>query len=269
MLKKSVIACAVSAGLALFATTVGADRIGPEPDRLCQMLFDEYVVGTGKIDSSLELAASQIVAARGRGRGFWRDVLRELQKDDEKSELGCVRVLGKMLELDADARDLIRRQEETGEVFQQEASIFVGSEVVAALIARGEKADRFRVDHYAIALARARLPDACGLFRAILQDDTGKHYMESAKFHAAVGLAQSGEGAGFEWLIQNSANSTSTVSNAWPRRAPSLNLDACCIAALQQLSGKDDLRTPQDCEAWWKRLDKPTAARNHVEMVEQ
>ena len=39
-----------------------------------------------------------------------------------------------------------------------------------------------------------------------------------------------------------------------------MNLDVCCIAALQQLSGQDDLRTRQDCEAWWKRLDKKAAA---------
>jgi hypothetical protein len=258
----SLLACVV-----VLAARVGAKGREQEPDRLCQMLFEEYVVGRGKINAPTITAATHIVAERGR-YGFWRDVFRELQKDDPETEIGCVRVLGKMLEMDANAEDASREAERTGTVLQSPASRRLDSEVVAYLIQRGEKADRFRVDQFATALARARVPEAGELFRSILRDDTGKHYMPSAKFHAAVGLAQCGEASGFQWLIENCDDPTPTISNAWPDRVPSLNLDVCCIAALRELSGQSALRTRQDCEAWWKQEGEKPLARGRVRLVE-
>jgi len=70
-------------------------------------------------------------------------------------------------------------------------------------------------------------------------------------------------------VIANSNSSTPTVSNAWSRRVPSLNLDVCCLAALKDLSGRSDLRTRPEWEAWWKQTDKATAARGHVTLLEQ
>ena len=268
MTKTIAIACSQVACVAVFTATVAAMSREEEPDPLCQLLFEEYVVGKGKINSSTRTAASHIVAERGRDAGFWRDVLRELRKDDEETEMGCVRVLGKMLEIDAKARDVIRRAETTGEISAWVPSIEVGSEVIEELIARGGKADRLRVDTYAVALARARVPEASAFFRAIIQDDAGKQHMDSAKFHAAVGLAQSGDPAGFQWLIENSSDPTPTVSNAWPERDLMSNLDACCIAALQDLSGQRDLRTRQDCESWWKLASEEPPARGRVHLVE-
>jgi hypothetical protein len=268
MTKAIAIACSLAACVAVFTATVAAMSREGEPDRLCQLLFEEYVVGRGKINGTTRTAASDIVAERGRNAGFWRDVLRELQEDDEETEMGCVRVLGKMLEIDARARDSIRRTETTGETTAWRPSIEVGNEVIEELIARAGKADRFRVDAYAIALARARVPEACAFFRAILQDDAGKQHLESAKFHAAVGLAQCGDPAGFRWLIENSSDPSQTVSNAWPERDLMSNLDACCIAALQDLSGQRDLRTRQDCESWWKLASEEPPAHGRVRLVE-
>lgn len=239
-----------------------------QPDQLSQMLFDAYIARRGKINTSTVMAASHIVAERGRVTGFWKTVLRELQKGNERSEIGCVRVLGKMLAIDAAARDAIRREKETGERRQYRASIRLGPEVVAELVERGRKADRFRVDHYAIASARARVPETASFFEMILDDDTGKHYMPSAKFHAAVGLAQLGQPAGFEWLIASVGKHTGGVSNAWPLRVPDLNPSTCCVAALRSLSGENKLSTTQEWRTWWETVDRGLLPKGYVRLVD-
>lgn len=257
---------------ALFSLVVGCllsqAAIGQEldnkPDDICQRLFETYIARRGKINTSTVMAASHIVAERGRNTGFWKNVLQELRNDNEDSEIGCVRVLGKMLAIDARARDIIR----TGEVTAWEPSVALPPEVVEELIARGKKADRFRVDHYCIALARARVPEAKAFFNMILRNDTGKNYMSSAQFHAALGLAHLADPKGFEWLIANSDDQLPTVSNAWPSRMSNGNVSTCCVAALKELSGKRDLSTKQEWQSWWKSIDRQTLPVRHVELVD-
>lgn len=258
---------ALVAGSLLSQVTIGQE-LDKNADDICQRLFETYIARRGKINSSTVMAASHIVAERGRNTGYWRNVLRELRKGDDDSEIGCVRVLGKMLAIDASARDLIRREKETGEIGQWAASVCLGPEVVAELIERGEKADRFRVDHYAIALARARVPEANEFFLMILRDDTGKHYMASAKFHAAVGLANLGDPKGFEWLIANSDDPLPTVSNALPSGVPNLNVNTCCTAALRELSGKRTPSTKQEWETWWRSVDRQALPKRHATLVD-
>ena len=91
--------------LASMAMAIPAEESTKESDQLCQMLFDTYIVNRGKTNTSTIMAASHIVAERGWSRGFWRIVLRELRSGREQSEVGCVRVLGQMLAIDAAARD--------------------------------------------------------------------------------------------------------------------------------------------------------------------
>jgi hypothetical protein len=241
---------------------------GKKSDEICQRLFETYIARRGKINTSTVMAASHIVAERGRNTGFWKNVLQELQKNDERSEIGCVRVLGKMLGIDAAARDVIKREKKTRQMSAWEASVRLPPEVVKELVILGRKADRFRVDHYTIALARARVPDAKDFFQMILRDDTDKRYMSSTKFHAAVGLAQLGDSTGFAWLITNSDDPLPTVSNAWPPRVPNLNLNTCSVAALRQLSGETKLSTKQEWQAWWKTVDKKLLPKSHVTIVD-
>jgi len=268
MAKGKPLLLSTAALLLIFGLRVSAQTPEGKPDQICQLLFDAYIVRRGKINTSTIMAASHIVAERGRNTGFWRNVLSELQKGNEESEIGCVCVLGKMLSIDAAARDVIRRENETGEVFQWSASVCLGPVVVEELIARGKKADRFRVNHYAIALARARFLKASDFFQMILRDDNGKHYMPTAKFHAAVGLAQVGDSAGFEWLIANSGDPLPKISNAWPSGVHNLNLDTCCQAALQSLSGEKGLKNRVDWERWWKEVDKRSLPKGHVRIVD-
>ena len=111
-----------------------AEETTDQPDHLSQMLFDTYLAHGGKANTTTVMAASHIVAERGRDTGFWREVLAELKKKNEQSEIGCVRVLGKMLAIDAAARDVMRREQETGEIGPWRASVTLGSEVVAELV---------------------------------------------------------------------------------------------------------------------------------------
>ena len=124
-------------------------------------------------------------------------------------------------------------------------------------------------DHYAIALARARLPEARELFQKLVTQDPDARGRESTRFHAAVGLAQLGDPVGFEWLIANAGDSSHNVSNAWPPRVPSYNLDVCCIAALRELVGLDAPRTRAEWESWLRQADKTKLPPGRVDLVEQ
>jgi hypothetical protein len=263
---KTSVACSVLACVALLGAGAFARSHEEEQDPLCQMLFEEYVIGH-YVNADTRIAAAHIVAERGRHPGFWRDVLRELREGDEWTARGCVLVLGKMLEHDATARDMIREQARTGEVFQMVPEILLGKEVVDELLARASKADRHGMDTFVTPLVRARVPEARALFRKVLEDFTEDHDA-STRFHAAVGLAQLGDPAGYRWLLDHSSDPTPTVSNAAPARIPSLNLDVCCIAALRDLSGKEAMRTRQDCETRWRMEGEAAPPSRAVRLVE-
>jgi hypothetical protein len=275
----------------LFTVPAGAqDR---QPDELTRQLFEQYLRG-GKIDTASVMAATQLVAERGRENGFWKDILAELKRNNQNSEIECVRVLGKMLATDAVARDAIRRSNKPGEPSQQGIPrVCLEPEVVTVLLERGGKADRFQIDHYAIALARARVPDAHDFFKSILRATTpgdpfgpapsttsrrdttttpvtkpdgskvtnfaptNPYHLESTRFHAAVGLAQLGDSEGIDWLIANCGYSEGTVLSGRPQGAPpGGGLSACCVKALRQLSGERTQTSKTEWAAWWKSADK-------------
>ncbi len=143
-------------GLAVAMAFFGAaDAQDQTNDELTRQLFEQYVARRGKINTDSILAATHLVAERGRVNGFWRNILAELQRNDEQSEIGCVRVLGKMLATDALARDALRRQNETGEVSAWVPTVCISPEVVTELLERAQQADRFKIDHYTIALVRS------------------------------------------------------------------------------------------------------------------
>lgn len=254
-----------------------ADAQNRQTDEISKLLFETYLAGPRKINSSTIRAATHIVAERGRVSGFWKQVLAELKTDDEHSEVACVRILGKMLAMDASARDAIRRQKETGEISAMRQAVYLGPEVIAELVERGRKADRLRVDHYAIALARARVPEASDFFKSILRArkpengrnaPTGPYHEASTRFHAAVGLAQLGHPSGIDWLVAHSQFGPKNVWHAWPRGANSTDLNTCCVVALRQLSGERNLTTQAEWEAWSKTVDKTALASRAVDLVE-
>lgn len=252
----------------LFGMGLSARDAEPQQDPLCRMLFDTYMTGGAKIQTRTITAASHIIAERGRDSGFWQYLLGELRKNNESSELGCIHVLGKMLEVDALARDVIRREKETGQVGQWRASVCLGPEVVGELISRGEKADSFRVGQYAIALAHARVPEAADFFRMILRDGAARYDVDTAKFYAAVGLAQLGDPDGIGWLIAQSDNRNLDVRSAYPRGSRRSISDTYATLALRKLTGQENLSTRQEWEAWWEQAGNKARRTNRVEIVD-
>lgn len=249
---------------AIIPCTKAAGQVAERTDPICENLFREYLHG-GKIFSDEVDAASLLIARRGRRNGFWRVVLAELQKENQLSEKGCVRILGKMLEEDARDRRVTPKQQET---MPRLAYIALGPEVVTELLKRGEKAERYPLNDYVIALARARDVRAKAFFLDILTNKARTGYMSDARFHAALGLAQLGDTAGFEWLIAHSESDMGSINIAYPEgAAPSRGLGVCCVAALRTLSGSKDLTSRKDWEAWWSQVAKPFVPQSVVQLV--
>lgn len=277
MISRSIPLILLTVVVLVSGIAVAQDR---QADEITQQLFQQYVARQGKIDSESVMAATHLVAERGRETGFWKNVLAELNRNDERSEIGCVRVLGKMLATDAAARDAIRRQKETGEVSAWAAIVFLGAEVVTDLLEHSRNADRFRIDHYTIALARARAPEARDFFKSILHATpvhaapiktlpnqnqakaadsapTRPYHLESTRFHAAVGLAQLSDSEGIDWLIANCEFGQRTVMYAWPQGfPPGGDLSTCCLGALRHLSGEHSRTSKAEWAAWSKSVDK-------------
>ena len=98
-------------------------------------------------------------------------------------------------------------------------------------------------------------------------DEGAERSLDSAKFHAALGLAQLGDAAGFHWLIAHSADVQLAVSNALPAQGSNANRDTYYTAALQQLSGNKDLRTKEEWEVWWNRSTR-VFPKNRINLVD-
>lgn len=277
----------------------------PPPDALTRQLFEQYALG-GKIDSDSRLAAIQLIAARGRYDGFGKHVVTALKSHEPGDgnhrypEINCLKILGKMLEQDSYARMAIEREQETGEIGAIHPVIALGSDVVATLIERGRKADRILVEHYSIALARARVPETREFLKSLLPvivatpapmpaDDlfaprpqrTNRKqvtepipvsHMPTTQFHAAIGLALLGETAGTDWLVKNSTATEfnqGDVEHTVPRgQGNRRSISDCCVVALQQLSGQH-LTTKEEWGAWASSVDTKTLMKKRIVLEDQ
>lgn len=241
-----------------------------ERDELCQMLFDEYIAQSGKISGAEMEAAEAIIASRGRTSGFWKPVLEELQKNSQRSERACLDVLGLMLQADASARDSIQ----SGQLTQALQQVCLPSDIVPELITRAQKAEGNSLEFHLIALVRARDERCKDLFSEIITGvdkreptESGKFhvYMDSAQFHAAVGLANLGEPAGVEWLIEHCEDLNARVDYAAPP-AGVRELGDSCVLALQSLTERRNLNKKADFEEWWKTALRPFAPRHEINL---
>ena len=223
-------------------------------DPISEQLFENYIVRGGKVSTSSLMAASHLIAQRGHNTGFWKVVWKEWQKNNPRTEVGCVRILGQILEIDASARDAIAREQKGGPPSAWVPTIAFGAEVIDELIRRGEAATSPNVDHYLIALARSRLPQARVFFEKVLRGDGGKRFTRSEQFHAALGLAQLGQPAGYRWLIEHSEDPLVNVFNARPLR-PARGSTEYVIATLQQLAENHTLRTKADWQQWLTKAE--------------
>ncbi len=67
----------LAAAMAFFGTAGAQDQTN---DELTRQLFEQYVARRSKINTESVLAATHLVAERGRVSGFWRNILAELQR---------------------------------------------------------------------------------------------------------------------------------------------------------------------------------------------
>jgi len=230
-------------------------------DSLCNILFQQYIVHSLKGGTDDVSAAIHLIASRGYKNGFWKVVYAELKKNNERSEIGCVRILGIMLGYDAYAR---KYKCDDGEPTQQEICVRLGPEVFTELIKRTQKHKDSRIDNYIIALVRANDIRTKKVFLEMLKSGDVD---ESVKFHAAVGLAEMGESIGIEWLIENIENSTSTVCCAWPYGVPDFNLNTCCAFALKSLTGKI-FKTQSEWLNWQRTINGQFKPKGHVRLMD-
>ncbi|MGK0187739.1 MAG: hypothetical protein ACI9R3_003529 [Verrucomicrobiales bacterium] len=233
-------------------------------DPLSHSLFHRYIAGKGgkKIQAAPVDAAIELIAGQGRMSGYWKAVLDEWRSGDQKSEIGCVRILGKMLETDADARHTIRRNK-LGLSTAWVPFIRLPPGLVEEMVPRGRTAERHVLNHYAIAFARANVPEAREFLEWLVHEESG------ATFHAAIGLANLGDSTGFEWLIAHLGDdhrSRSTIYNDMHLPMPSWSnpLNVSCLKVLQALSGENELQSQEEWQAWWATVDKDALPENRV-----
>ena len=220
-------------------------------DSICVALFKEYVERGVRVYEGDLLAASQIIASRGRTSGFWKHILAELRRGDSRTEVACVRILGRMLEGDAQAREVLRIKKERPNEIGAMVSVCVGDEVVKELISRASEVERDSVRYYMIALAASRAHEAKHLFSQVLADDKRPQYDTTAKFYSAIALSQLGDEIGVVWLIEHLQDRTGSVFSAWPEGTLSRNVSDCCQVALRRISGRSELRTASEWTHWW------------------
>ena len=235
-------------------------------DEICQLLYDSYLIRRGKSGSGpLAPPAEHIVVQRGRLTDFWKFLLNEIEREDGDNKHRCAVMLGRMLALDAAARDgifySIKPRPENSRVLLIDRPC-LGKEVTTELIKQANMADRWDVDSYLVALVRARTYEPRELFQSVLRNNTGKMYMDDAQFYAALGLAHMGVLTGFEWLFDNQG----AAGHLWPRLANSgaRTLGPSCTAALMQLTGGKALRDKKELESWLKTVKRKELVKNYV-----
>lgn len=259
------IAIAIGVATGVLATQP-TETTRAEPDALCLALFNEFILGY-KVSDVDRYAATQLIVSRGRERGFMSHVLSEFRKRGELTEMRCVRILGKALEIDAVARDIIDAERRGEKVMGAWVPhVVLGPPIVAELLERASQTDRNRLDHCVIALARARDAQAIPFLSRVLSD---KIASAGVRFHAAVGLAGLGEAVGVEWLIEHSEDEQDYVSNAWPAHVPDISLRTCCQYALRQISDDKSRTTKSEWREWWKLAETRPQTPKAVVLVER
>lgn len=230
----------------------GKERVDP----ICGLLFEEYVRGL-KVDGFELQMACELIASRGRKKGFGRVVLAELRRGDERTERTCVLILGKMLAEDARARDIINSPGFRADRFARPPGVGLGEDVVDELIRRTQRADDDRRDDYVIALARSRDPRSREFLRYVVRSTQERREREEeamrtgppapqdprqdrnstarrdtndqerqmvyslvAEFYSAVGLAQLGDPMGIEWLIAHHGDAAPDLPDRFGDESP-------------------------------------------------
>jgi len=238
----------------------------PESDVVCEALLRDYVLNTGKIESRSVNAATQLLGVRGRGKDYWKVVLRHFKESDAKGRTAVqssrlLTVLTIMLEYDGRARWLLSRPEE----LRQSAwvpQITLSEEVLDTIIERASTVDRNHLDAHLVAVVVAHDHRAKPFLKSILEGKD-ERIDQGTRFHAAVGLAELGDGAGFRWLVE--ANPMGEIWSAPHLDAPNGSCLESRVQALNDLTGLKK-KTIEEWQAWWKAQRDPISAAGRVRL---
>lgn len=233
-----------------------------ERDALCQMLFDQYILSdSARIPEKQIEAAQEILASRGRHE-FWKLTFEELRKNNQWNEKRCIDLLGRIYEYDADARPYSKPGGTLANTMPSTPSVCIPENVAPELIIRARFAQQYLFDHYLVALVRAQDDRCKDLFAEVLKGKEWTKYSKSEEFHAAIGLANMGDTAGVEWLIEHCENSGESVYLAGPATGQGLGIN--CVGALRSLAKRSDLSKKADFEEWWKGVPRPFVPESKV-----
>jgi hypothetical protein len=234
-------------------------------DPISKALFEEYIVRHGKTPTSDIVAATDLIISRDMS-DFWQPALEGLDKTKDWDQMTYVRLLGKMLYVDAADREY------KGDITLRQSEIRrLPETVLPELLKHAKDAKDYSLDAYLIAIARARDPRAKDFLTEKLKSSETGGCWQSIKFHSALGLAELGDPTGVEWLINNSEDTSSDVVFAWPL-IEDRHLGTSCLNALRVLSGEMNLKTKAEFETWWKNTKQPTkqlwTPKHHVTLID-
>ena len=129
------------------------------------------------------------------------------------------------------------------------------------LLTRARQANQYIVGDHIRALAAAHDSRTREFFVGVLKsgegcrlgDPAGPYSLE-CRIDAAVGLAELGDPAGVEWLIQNCEQGVWVSQRELAPASAGSALGMVCLKALQHLSGRNDVdwKTSAEWQVWWQ-----------------
>ena len=260
----SLVLCCAVLTLAFGETSAAPQEA--QSDVVCDTLLRDYVLNVGKIESRAVNAAIQLLGARGRAGKYWQVVLRRFQETDANGRTAIqssrlLTVLTIMLEYDGQARWLLARPD----ALRQSAwipQITLSNDVLDTIISKAKQADHNQLDAYVIALVAAHDPRGQAFLKSVLESTDGTAE-EGTRFHAAVGLAELGDTAGFRWLVESAPGGF-----IWSAPHVETSGGSCLdsrVHALNDLVGVKK-ETIEEWQAWWKVQKEIVAPNGRVKL---
>lgn len=254
----TALAC-VSLPAVCSAAPVESPTKAENTDMVCQQLYSDYIVRSGKYDLDVMNAVVELINVRGRTSGFWKTVVQGL--NDTKNEQAAsrhVQVLARMLREDGYGRWIATLPDRDKMMWAP--GIYLPKEVTLKLIETGSKSESILRDWCVVALAGAKDPVAHDFLAKTLAAEEPRGM--SAKFHASVGLVNLGDKDGIEWLIAHCSDDADNVAIAWSTQTTSRALGPNCISVLKEITGRSDWNRKSEFQEWWTNSkEKWTAGR--------
>jgi hypothetical protein len=225
-------------------------------DCLCDQLIRRFLSG-GKVDSSMISAASEIAQRHCRGPRSIEQIMSGLVNPDGSGNRDRLRLLGRMLAVDAESRREYAQPAERRRVRAMGPPPPLDKTVVEQLRTMADRLGSPAWRPFVIAIAKAEDPGSIDWLRSVLRRSS-REGADATAFHAAVGLANLADPEGVLWLIDHvESPGGELILDGFPRDVFDGSLSACCQKALQILSGRTNAITRDDFLRWWQEQAVP------------